>query len=31
VVEGSLRETAVEALTEVFDAPYQVKKRPKDY
>jgi aspartate kinase len=31
VVEGALLETAVEALLEVFDAPYQVKKRPKDY
>lgn len=31
VVEGSLLDTAVDALTEVLDAPFQVKKRPKDY
>lgn len=31
VVEGQLLDPAVEALTEVFDAPFQVRKRPKDY
>jgi aspartate kinase len=31
VVEGLLLETAINALDEVFDAPFQVKKRPKDY
>ncbi len=31
VVEGQYLEDAVQALLEVFDAPFQVKKRPKDY
>ncbi|MFH0844955.1 MAG: hypothetical protein V1930_05720 [Pseudomonadota bacterium] len=31
VVEGKYLEAAVHALQEVFDAPFQVKKRPKDY
>ena len=31
VVEGHLLEPAVDALMEVFDAPFQVKKRPKNY
>ncbi|MEW5724605.1 MAG: ACT domain-containing protein [Thermodesulfobacteriota bacterium] len=31
VVEGQNLEPAVEALMDVFDAPFQVKKRPKDY
>ena len=31
VVEGHFLDTAVEALAEVFDIPFQVKKRPKDY
>jgi aspartate kinase len=31
VVEGHHLDQAVEALNEVFDAPFQVKKRPKDY
>jgi aspartokinase len=31
VIEGQYLDTAVQALGEVFDAPFQVKKRPKDY
>ena len=31
VVEGPLLDTAVNALDEVFEAPFQVKKRPKNY
>jgi aspartate kinase len=31
VVEGRHLSTAVEALTDVFDVPFQVKERPKDY
>ena len=31
VLEGPLLEAAVGALTGVFDAPFQVRKRPKDY
>lgn len=31
VVEGAFLDQAVEALNEVFEAPFQVKKRPKDY
>jgi len=31
VVEGQHLDAAVRALTEVFDAPFQVKERPKDY
>jgi len=31
VVEGALLDEAVAALDEVFEAPFQVKKRPKDY
>jgi aspartate kinase len=31
VVEGGHLEAAVEALNESFDAPFQVKKRPKEY
>ena len=31
VIEGQHLETAVQALSEAFDVPYQVKKRPKDY
>jgi aspartokinase len=31
VVEGANLDAAVNALMEVFDAPFQVKKRPKDY
>lgn len=31
VVEGANLDPAVESLMEVFDAPFQVKKRPKDY
>ena len=31
VVEGQHLSTAVHALREVFDAPFQVKERPKDY
>jgi len=31
VVEGQYLHTAVQALGETFDAPFQVKERPKDY
>ena len=31
VVEGINLDPAVDALLEVFEAPFQVKKRPKDY
>jgi aspartate kinase len=31
VVEGPMLEAAVTALEKVFEAPFQVKKRPKDY
>ena len=31
VVEGLNLEPAVEALLDVFEAPFQVKKRPKEY
>ena len=31
VVEGRYLDTAVQALTEAFDAPFRVKERPKDY
>ena len=31
VVEGQHLNTATQALTEAFDAPFQVKERPKDY
>ncbi len=31
VVEGPYLDAAVAALNEVFDAPFQVKKRPKTY
>ena len=31
VVEGQYLETAVAALNEVFEVPFKVKKRPKDY
>ncbi len=31
VVEGQHLDGAVQALTEAFDAPFQVKERPKDY
>lgn len=31
VVEGAMLDTALEALGTVLDAPFQVKKRPKDY
>jgi len=31
VVEGQHLDTAIQALTEAFDAPFQVKERPKDY
>ena len=31
VVEGPLLDHAVEALLTVFEAPFQVKKRPKEY
>lgn len=31
VVEGAHLDTSLDALTAVFDAPFQVKKRPKDY
>lgn len=31
VVEGQHLNTAIQALTEAFDAPFQVKERPKDY
>lgn len=31
VVEGPMLDTAVGALEEVFEAPFQVKKRPKNY
>ncbi len=31
VVEGPMLDTAITALEEVFEAPFQVKKRPKDY
>jgi aspartokinase len=31
VIEGQHLDTAIQALAEVFDAPFQVKKRPKDY
>lgn len=31
VVQGQYLDTAVRALAEAFDAPFQVKERPKDY
>jgi aspartate kinase len=31
VVEGRNLETAVRAITETFDTPFQVKERPKEY
>ncbi|MCP4667221.1 MAG: hypothetical protein GY849_12740 [Deltaproteobacteria bacterium] len=31
VVEGQHLHTAIQALGEAFDAPFQVKERPKDY
>jgi aspartokinase len=31
VVEGQHLNTAIHALRETFDAPFQVKERPKDY
>jgi aspartate kinase len=31
VVEGPQLDAAIEALNEVFDAPFQIKKRPKSY
>lgn len=31
VVEGQYLNTAVNALTEAFEIPFQVKERPKDY
>lgn len=31
VVDGPNLQPSVDALLEVFDAPFQVKKRPKDY
>jgi aspartate kinase len=31
VVQGQHLETALETLAQVFDVPFQVKKRPKDY
>ena len=31
VVEGQQMDAAVQALIEVFDVPFQVKERPKDY
>ena len=31
VVEGPHMDRAIEALQEAFDAPFQVKERPKDY
>jgi aspartokinase len=31
VVEGQYLNTATHALTQAFDAPFQVKERPKDY
>jgi len=31
VVEGQYLETAIQALSEAFDVPFQVKERPKDY
>ena len=31
VVEGANLEATVQALNEVFEAPFQVKNRPKDY
>ena len=31
VIEGQYLDVVVDALLEVFDAPFQVKKRPKDY
>ena len=31
VVEGQYLDTVVQSLTETFDAPFQVKERPKDY
>lgn len=31
VVEGQYLNPAVQALSEAFDVPFQVKKRPKDY
>lgn len=31
VVEGIYLTTSVQALSETFDVPFQVKKRPKDY
>ena len=31
VVEGQHLNTAIEALRKAFDAPFQVKERPKDY
>jgi len=31
VVEGQYLDTAVQALADAFDAPFQVKERPKEY
>jgi len=31
VVEGQYLDTAIRALSEAFDVPFQVKERPKDY
>ncbi len=31
VVEGQYLDTALQALTQAFDTPFQVKERPKDY
>jgi aspartokinase len=31
VIEGQFLDPAIQALSEVFDVPFQVKKRPKDY
>ena len=31
VVEGQYLNAAIQALSEAFDAPFQVKERPKDY
>ena len=31
VVEGQHLDTAIQTLTEAFDAPFEVKERPKDY
>lgn len=31
VIEGQFLDPAIQALSEVFDVPFHVKKRPKDY